>query len=86
MSSDFLFTKNLTLVSNREKCVLLSSMHHVHTIFEVEQNLKHEIIKYYNETKCGIDILEKLVTEYSCRRAFRYWSNTLFCNLLDIMT
>ena len=44
---------------------------------------KPEIITYYN-TKSGVDILDKLVRTYSCRRATARWTAAFFFNLVDI--
>ena len=70
-SSQFLFTDDLTLVSyipKPRKCViLLSSLHREHYILGPEQNFKPDIIRFYNNTKNGVDALDKIVREYSSR-------------------
>ncbi|XP_071051100.1 piggyBac transposable element-derived protein 4-like [Onthophagus taurus] len=87
-SSQFLFTNKLTLVSyvpKIRKCVvLLSSIHHEFSISNSENNFKPEIIKYYNSTKSGVDTLDKLLREYTCRRSTRRWPMSLFQNFIDI--
>ena len=74
-SSEFLFTENLTLVSyvpkSRKCVVLLSTLHHDHDISTAAENFKSTIIKYYNSTKSGVDVLNKLTREYSCRGCTR---------------
>lgn len=87
-SSDFLFTNTMTLVSYitkpRKFVVLLSSLHHQHEISTEENKFKPEIILTYNKTKSGVDILDKLVREYSCKRSTRRWPLRLFYNFIDI--
>jgi len=39
---------------------------------------KPEIITYYNNTKSGVDILDKLVRTYSCKRATARWTVAFF--------
>lgn len=87
-SSQFLFTRNLTLVSYVTKpnkfVVLLSSMHHEHDIAGEDLKFKPSIITSYNETKSGVDCLDKIVREYSSKRISRRWPLRLFYNWLDI--
>jgi len=45
---------------------------------------KPEIINYYNKTKAGVDVLDKLVRAYSCKRSTRRWTVSLFFNVIDI--
>jgi hypothetical protein len=87
-SSQFLFNRNITLVSSVPKprtCVVaLSSMHHEHSISDENNKFKPDIILDYNKTKSGVDILDKLVCEYTCRRGMRTWPLSLFLNYVDI--
>ncbi|CAK9810838.1 PiggyBac transposable element-derived protein 4 [Anthophora plagiata] len=87
-SSYFLFTVKLTLVSyvpKPRKCVvLLSTLHHEHSISTPAEKFKPDIINYYNSTKSGVDVLDKVVTEYSSRRCTRRWPLSLFMHYLDI--
>lgn len=87
-SSQFLFTRNLTLVSYVTKpkkfVVLLSSMHHQHDIAGEDLKFKPDIITSYNETKSGVDCLDKIVREYSSKRCTRRWPLRLFFNWLDV--
>nr|XP_031836323.1 piggyBac transposable element-derived protein 3 [Nomia melanderi] len=87
-SSQFLFTHNLTLVSyvpKPRKCVvLLSSLHHELNISKPEQNYQPDIINFYNSTKGSVDVFDKLVKEYSCRRSTRRWPLLLFMHYVDI--
>ncbi|CAK9834292.1 PiggyBac transposable element-derived protein 4 [Anthophora retusa] len=87
-SSYFLYTNKVTLVSyipKARKCVtLLSTLHHEHEISQEQNNFKPEIILFYNSTKSGVDSLDKLLREYTCRRCTRRWPLSLFMHLLDI--
>ena len=45
---------------------------------------KPEIIQFYNQTKGGVDNLDKLVRTYSSIRKCNRWPVTLFFNLIEI--
>jgi len=45
---------------------------------------KPEIIMHYNATKSEVNILDKLVSEYTCTRSTRHWPLKLFLNLIDV--
>ena len=49
-----------------------------------EKDHKPEIMMQYNATKSGVDILDKLVREYTCTRPTRRWLLKLFLNLIDV--
>lgn len=87
-TSHFLFTTDLTLVSYitkpRKFVILLSSTHHEHEIANENEKFKPDIILAYNKTKSGVDVLDKLVREYSCKRNTRRWPLRLFFNLIDV--
>lgn len=59
-------------------------MHHEHSIADESKQFKPDIILDYNNTKSGVDILDKLIREYTCRRSTRRWPLTLFLNFVDI--
>ena len=46
----------------------MSTQHRDNSVVADDKN-KPEIITYYNSTKSGVDILDKLVCTYSCKRA-----------------
>ena len=50
-----------------------------------EKNHKPEIIMHYNAIKCGVDVLDKYVWEYTCMRSMRCWQLKLF-NLIDVVS
>lgn len=59
----------------------------MHTQPEVddESNAKKPlIIKYYNETKGGVDLMDKMLSEYSTKRKTRRWPQAMFHNMEDV--
>ncbi|XP_049306180.1 uncharacterized protein LOC125776692 isoform X1 [Bactrocera dorsalis] len=85
-SSIYAFTKDMTLLSyvprvNRA-VILISSMHH-HTANDPITG-KPEIIADYNNTKGGVDELDKKCSIYSCSRRTRRWPLAVFYRLIDI--
>ena len=61
----------------------MSTQHRDNSVVADDKN-KPEIITYYNNTKSGVDILDKLVRTYSCKRATARWTVAFFFNLVDI--
>jgi len=87
-SSVFGFSSDgVTMVSYvpkpKKAVILLSSQHRDAAVTEDEKKKPH-IIDYYNQTKAGVDILNKLVRTYSCKRSTRRWSVAPFFNIIDI--
>ena len=87
-SSVFGFSSDgVTMVSYvpkpRKAVILLSSQHRDTALMDDDKRKPH-IIEYYNQTKAGVDILDKLVRTYSCRRSTRRWTVALFFNIVDI--
>nr|XP_022910280.1 uncharacterized protein LOC111421369 [Onthophagus taurus] len=80
------FTKNVTLVSYVPKkgkaVVLVSSMHNNSSVDKTTG--KPEIIAFYNETKGGVDTLDKKYANYSTSRRTRRWPMAVFYAVLDI--
>jgi len=87
-SSKFGFTDDgVTLVSyvpKRGKAVVLLSTQHRTSAVMSDDKKKPEIIAYYNGTKSGVDVLDKLVRTYTCKRASFRWTVAFFLNMLDI--
>lgn len=61
----------------------MSSLHHSADIREDEAK-KPEIIHHYNSTKAGVDALDQLVANYTCKRLTRRWPVALFSNMIDV--
>jgi len=87
-SSLFMFTPDTLAVSyipKRGKTVtLMSTMHLDKAVADEEAKYKPEVVLYYNKTKSGVDVLDKLVREYSCKRATKRWPMALFMDCIDI--
>ena len=64
--------------------ILMSTTHYEHEIAEDNEEFKPIMILDYNKTKFGADILDKLIREYTCKRATRRWPLRLFMNYIDI--
>ena len=48
-----------------------------------EQENKPEIILSYNSTKGGVDTLDHLVSNFTCRRKTNRWTTNMFFFMLD---
>lgn len=76
--------KRLTLVSfcpKRNKVVLLLST--VHRKGISGESGKPEIIEFYNSTKGGVDIFDKMVSSYTTARKTLRWPVRVFFGMLD---
>lgn len=63
----------------RRFVTLLSTYHSSVEIHHQELEKKPEIIKFYNRTKGGVDVLDKLVGTYRCKRKVNRWPMALLC-------
>lgn len=86
--SIFGFTKNETLVSYVPKkgrtVVLLSSKHTSTSTLIDDRDKKPEIIEFYNQTKSGVDVVDKLCATYNVARSTRRWPMVIFYHLLNV--
>nr|CAH7722688.1 unnamed protein product [Callosobruchus chinensis] len=82
----FGFNETCTLVSyipkKRKNVLLMSSLHRDDDIDSVTG--KPDIIMTYNQTKGGVDTVDKLCSVYNCARSTRRWPMVLFYSLLNI--
>lgn len=86
-SSLFGFNNYKTLVSyvpKKNKAVILLSTHHHEEKTITELNNKPEIINFYNKTKGGVDTLDKLTEQFTCRRKTNRWTYNVFMYILDV--
>ena len=85
-SSMFAYNNYITLVSyipKRKKNVLLvSTLHHDDKISQLTG--KPEMIMDYNDTKGGVDTLDKMCAAYDCARNTRRWPMVIFYSMLNI--
>uniref|UniRef100_A0A8C5HKK6 PiggyBac transposable element-derived protein domain-containing protein n=1 Tax=Gouania willdenowi TaxID=441366 RepID=A0A8C5HKK6_GOUWI len=68
----------------RKKTVyVLSSMH---SMVETEDTTKRKPNTFiqYNTTKCGVDVMDQMVREYSVRAGTRRWPVAVFYNMIDM--
>ncbi|KAJ8898410.1 hypothetical protein PR048_003770 [Dryococelus australis] len=75
-SSIFVFREDRTLVSyaptNKKNVLLISTMHHDAAIDNHTGNWnKPEIVTFYNSTKGGVDVMDKLCATYNTIRNCR---------------
>lgn len=88
-SSKFGFHQPCTLVSyvakSNKVVILMSTMHNDATIDALTSDRrKPEIITYYNRTKNGIDLVDKMCSLYDVSRNSRRWPLTVFFDLLNL--
>lgn len=85
-SSMFGFCNNTTLVSfipKKGKNVLLISTMHFGDDIDPRTN-KPEMIMTYNDTKGGVDMVDKLCAQYNCARGTRRWPMVPFYSMLNV--
>lgn len=88
-STIFGFQKDITLASymaKKNKVVLiLSTLHHDDKIdSESSTRMKPEIVTFYNKTKRGVDIVDKLCSEYDVSRNTKRWPMVVFYSILNM--
>lgn len=85
-SSIYGFTKDITLLSyvpkKNRSVILISTMHHQKANDPLTN--KPEMIADYNNTKGGVDELDKKCSIYSCSRRTRRWPLAVFYRIIDI--
>ncbi|XP_056869731.1 piggyBac transposable element-derived protein 4-like [Takifugu flavidus] len=89
-SSEFGFRGNMTMVSYVPKkgksVVLLSTMHDDKAVDESNHKKKPDVILFYNQKKGGVDIMDQMVSTYTCKQRTRRWPMVLWSNMLDVAT
>ena len=53
---------------------------------EDDDEKKTQIVLCYNKTKRGVDTVDQIVRNFSCKRITRRWLTVLWRNMLDIAT
>ena len=88
-STNFAFRKRATLCSyvpkKKKAVILLSTMHYIANV-EQSEEVKPEIIAYYNQTKGGVDTMDKMLLTYTVKRKTSRWPLAPFYNTLDVST
>ncbi|CAH2085795.1 unnamed protein product [Euphydryas editha] len=87
-SSMFGFQKDITIVSYvprpRKMVYLMSSLHHDKEIDSATgSKQKPAVITFYNHTKSGVDMVDKLSRTYDVSRNSKRWPLTIFFALLN---
>lgn len=85
-STLFGFHENVAMCSyvpKKGKCViLLSTVHYTKEVSGAQK--KPEAIQYYNKSKAAVDIMDKMLGEYTSKRTTRRWTYAFFFNILDV--
>lgn len=50
---------------------------------QIMEECKPGILKFYNLTKCGLDVLDEMKGSYSVSRMSNWWSMTIFYSLMN---
>ncbi|CAI5677223.1 unnamed protein product [Oreochromis niloticus] len=70
--------------AKRKKTVyILSSMH---SVVQTDNTTKRKpnTVTLYNTTKCGVDVMDQMVREYTVCRGTRRWPVAVFNNMIDM--
>lgn len=82
------FHDYLCLVSyvpkKKKSVILLSSEHHLALCDEINNTKKPDVITFYNKTKGGVDCLDQMLAELTCKRASSKWTMVIFMFMLDV--
>lgn len=70
--------------AKRKRNVLIMSSMHSMVLTDSSTKQKPNTVTDYNKKKCGVDIMDQMVREYSVRRGTRRWPVAVFYNMLDM--
>ena len=70
----------------KNNCIvnMLSTMHSQPEVDESLAKKKPTVVLFCNSTKSVVDIVDRMVRTYSCKRMTRRWPVTLFYNMIDV--
>lgn len=71
------------MYQKNKSVILLTTMHMTGEV-ENTESAKPEIIKYYNENKGGVDVMDKMLGEYTVKRRTLRWPLAFFCNMIYV--
>lgn len=76
----------MSYVPKKKKVVLVyTSMHYDGNIgSQTGEKRKPEIITFYNNTKYGVDVVDKMCGSYDVSRNSRRWPLTVFFDMMNI--
>jgi len=79
---------DITLTSYQGKVkknvIILSTMHSGVLVDQTAEKKTPDTVKYYNDTKCGVDVVDQMSRKYSVRAGTRRWPVHVFYNVLDL--
>ena len=67
----------------KKNVCVFSSLHMSTELDESEKN-KSKRVKFYNKTKCGVDVADQMARQYSVKAGTRRWPVAVFFNILDL--
>ena len=70
--------------AKRKKTVYILSS--VHSVIQTDNTTKRKpnTVTLYNTTKCGVDVMDQMVREYTVRTGTRRWPVAVFYNMIDM--
>lgn len=87
LSTRFAFHRDAMLCSyvpKVNKAVILLSTMHSTDVIDDSLKKKPEVISFYNKTKSGVDVMDKMLGTYTCKRRTSRWPLAFFFNILDV--
>ena len=67
-----------------KKNVWTLSFLHMSVELGESQKKTPETVEFYNKTKCGVDVVDQMVRQYSFKAGTRRWPVAAFDNILDL--
>lgn len=80
-------SNNMTLIiyqGKKNKHVLILSTMHPDFLIGTDSKKKPETIRFYNDTKYGVDVVDQMARKYSVKASSRRWPVHTFYNILDV--
>ena len=67
-----------------KKNVCVLSFLHMSVELDESEKEKPEKMEFYNKSKCGLDVADQMVRQYSVKAGTRWWPITVFYYILDL--
>ena len=87
-STEVFVSDSTTLTAYKAKksriVYVLSSMHNTVKVDQQHRKRLPETVKFYNETKAGVDVLDQMARYHTSKTGTRRWPMAVFFNLLDL--
>ena len=69
-------------IKRNKNVYILSSMHHgVGEKIKSKEEMNH----HYNQTKGGVDVIDRMLGNYTTKRGTKRWTLAMFLNMIDVM-